>query len=52
MPAEVREREADELIFNDLAKSEVPPFDKWYLRRRALQALLPFDSEFALQAAG
>ena len=42
MPAEVREREADGLILNDLARSEVPPFDKWYLRRRAQQAVLPF----------
>ncbi len=50
MPADVREREADELIFNDLAKSEVPPFDKWYLRKRALQAVLPFDSELAMKA--
>ena len=45
MAAEVREREADELILNDLARSEAPPFDKWYLRRRAQQAVLPFDSD-------
>ncbi len=45
MPAGVREREADELILNELARSEVPPFDKWYLRRRAQQAVLPFDTE-------
>jgi hypothetical protein len=50
MPADVREREADELILNDLARSEVPPFDKWYLRRRAQQAVLPFDSDAAMQA--
>jgi len=45
MPAEAREREADGLILNDLARSEVPPFDKWYLRRRAQQAVLPFSTE-------
>lgn len=45
MGAAAREREADELVLNDLAKSEVPPFDKWYLRRRAQQAVLPFDAE-------
>lgn len=39
---EMREREADELILQDLAKAETPPFDKWYLRRRAEQAVLPF----------
>jgi hypothetical protein len=50
MPAEAREREADELILNDLARSEAPPFDKWYLRRRAQQAMLPFDAELAVQA--
>jgi hypothetical protein len=42
MPGDMREREADELILNDLARSEVAPFDKWYLRRRAQQAILPF----------
>ena len=42
MPADMRDREADELILNDLARSEVAPFDKWYLRRRAQQAVLPF----------
>ncbi len=42
MPSDMREREADELIMNDLARSEVAPFDKWRLRRRAQQAILPF----------
>lgn len=51
MPADMREREADELILNDLARSEVAPFDKWYLRRRAQQAVLPFADTMA-QAAG
>jgi hypothetical protein len=43
LPPDVREREVDELILKDLAASEAPPFEKWYLRRRAQQAMLPFE---------
>jgi len=39
---EMREREVTELILQDLAKSEVPPYSKWLLRKRAGQAVLPF----------
>lgn len=39
---EMREREADELILQDLAKAETPPFNKRCLRRRAEQAVLTF----------
>jgi hypothetical protein len=49
--AEARERETDELIIHDLARSEVPPFDKWYLRRRAQQAVLPFESDTPARVA-
>ncbi len=42
LPPELREREADELILEDLARSEVPPFEKWLLRKRAQQGVLPF----------
>lgn len=38
-----REREVDELIRQDLARTHVPPFEKWYLRRKAQQAVLPFE---------
>lgn len=41
---DIREREVDELILQDLARHEVPPYEKWYLRRRAQQAMLPFES--------
>jgi hypothetical protein len=41
---EARDRELDELILRDLADSEAPPYEKWYLRRRAQQAMLPFES--------
>lgn len=39
---EMREREVTELILQDLAKTEVPPYGKWLLRKRAGQAVLPF----------
>jgi hypothetical protein len=44
LPPDVREREVDALILKDLAASEAPPFEKWYLRRRAQQAMLPFEA--------
>lgn len=37
-----REREIDDLIRHDLARAHVPPFEKWYLRKKAQQAVLPF----------
>lgn len=39
-----RDREVEELVCQEIAKREAPPFEKWYLRRRARQALLEFDS--------
>lgn len=51
MPSDVREHEVDELVLNDLARSEVPPFEKWYLRRRAQQAMLPFDGDNVMRTA-
>ena len=42
MAPEVREREVMELILQDLAKNDVPPYSKWLLRKRAGQAVLPF----------
>ena len=44
MAPQVREREVTELILQDLAKNEVPPYGKWLLRKRAGQAVLPFTS--------
>jgi hypothetical protein len=44
LPPDVRDREIDDLILKDLAQSEAPPFEKWYLRRRAQQAMLPFET--------
>jgi hypothetical protein len=44
MAPEVRDREVTDLILQDLAKNEVPPYSKWLLRKRAGQAVLPFAS--------
>jgi hypothetical protein len=41
---QVREAEIENLIRQDLAMKEIPPFEKWYLRRRAQQVILPFES--------
>jgi hypothetical protein len=42
MAPELRDREVSELILQDLARSDVPPYSKWLLRKRAGQAVLPF----------
>ena len=42
MAPEVKDREVTELILQDLAKNDVPPYSKWLLRKRAGQAVLPF----------
>ena len=44
MAPELRDREVTDLILQDLAKNEVPPYSKWLLRKRAGQAVLPFIS--------
>ena len=38
-----REREVTELVYLEIARRDVPPFEKWYMRRRARQALLQFE---------
>ena len=43
----VREQEIDDLICHDIARREVPPFEKWYIRRRAQQAVLPFGPQMS-----
>ena len=48
MALDVREREVTDLILQDLARNEVPPYSKWLLRRRAGQAVLPFASVDAI----
>ena len=43
LPEDVRQQEAEELILQDLARTEAPPFDRWHMRYRAQQAILPFS---------
>jgi hypothetical protein len=45
-----REHEIDHLIRHDIARTHVPPFEKWYLRKKAQQAVLPFDEVSAARA--
>jgi hypothetical protein len=45
LPEDVRQQEAEELILQDLARTEAPPFDRWHLRYRAQQAILPFSPQ-------
>src|SRR5580704_2226937 len=45
LPEDVRQQEAEELILQDLARTEAPPFDRWHMRYRAQQAMLPFEQE-------
>jgi len=42
IPHEVREQEIEQLILQDLGRREAPPFEKWRLRKKAQQAVLPF----------
>jgi len=42
LPEDLRQQELEELILQDLARSEAPPFDRWHMRYRAQQAILPF----------
>lgn len=42
-----RESEADEMILQDLIRREAAPYEKWYLRKRAQQVVLPFGEAAA-----
>lgn len=44
LPPDLRAREVDELLLQQIARKEVPSFEKWLLRKRAHQAVLPFLS--------
>ncbi len=54
LTVDTRAQEVDDLIVQQLARRDAPNFEKWLMRKRARQALLPFfaDSEpGALNAA-
>ena len=42
IPPELRAQEIDELVLQQIARREAPGFEKWLLRKRAYQAVLPF----------
>ncbi len=42
LPPDLRTQEVDELLLQQIARKEVPTFEKWLLRKRAQQAVLPF----------
>ena len=44
LTAEARAQEVDDLIVQQLAKKEAPSYEKWLMRKRAQQAVLPFTS--------
>lgn len=50
LPQVLQQREIDALVLQDIARREAPPFDRWVLRKRVRQAVLPFsvDNEAAL----
>lgn len=50
IPPQLRQQEIDELIMQDLARKEAPPFENWRLRKRAQQIALPLAP--AAEAAG
>jgi len=45
LPEDVRQQEVEEVILQDLARSEAPPFERWHMRYRAQQAILPFQPQ-------
>ena len=48
MSPAVREQEIDALIIHDMERTEAPPFAKWFVRKQAEQAVLPFDQQAAI----
>lgn len=51
MPISLREQEAEELILQDFAKRDAPAFEKWLLRRKAAQIMLPLQPEASGEAS-
>jgi hypothetical protein len=43
MPSEIRDLEVEELVLQEVARREAPPFEKWRLRKQVQQATLPFQ---------
>ena len=49
LPAAAQQVEIDGAIRREIARQELPPYEKWRLRKQAQQAILPFTSADALQ---
>ncbi|MBK9168933.1 MAG: replication initiator protein A [Bryobacterales bacterium] len=48
LPLEMQAREVEDALLNEIGKKETPSYERWLMRRRAEQALLPFrESEEA-----
>jgi hypothetical protein len=43
--SELRDREIDELMLREVIEREIAPFEKWLLRKRVQQSVLPFMTE-------
>jgi hypothetical protein len=48
MSPAARDQEVDQLIIRDFERTEAPPFAKWFIRKQAEQAVLPFDHQAAI----
>lgn len=48
LPTEIKQQELDEMIIQHIARRESPSYEKWLLRKRAHQAVLPFLADGAL----
>jgi hypothetical protein len=47
IPKAQQDQEIEDQVLFDLASSEAPPFERWYLRQKAQQAVLPFQPPVA-----
>jgi hypothetical protein len=47
IPKAQQEQEIEDQVLFDLATNEAPPFERWYLRQKAQQAVLPFQAVVA-----
>ena len=50
IPPDIQEREINAAIVQDIARKEVPPYEKWRLRKQAKQAVLAFAEPEAFMA--
>jgi hypothetical protein len=51
MEPAARDEYIEEMICRDIARRQVAPFERWYARKRARQAVLPFGAASAVSVA-